>query len=113
MWEVWGHRGLGKKGRGSGQPHETSLKTQDGVNMTAKVTTKCYLGRHLPWSECLCPPKTYMLKSRPPKMMVLGSGACGRCLSHEVVPLRMRLVPDKRGSRKIPTSFHHVRTERR
>lgn len=36
------------------------------------------------WSECLGPPAPkFMLKFQPPKLMVLGGGASGKCFGHE------------------------------
>ena len=43
-----------------------------------------------------CTPQIHLLKSSPPKMMVLGVGAFGRCRSHE------RSVFYPIGSREIP-----------
>lgn len=48
------------------------------------------------------PHQIHMLKSKPPKMMVIGGWACGRCLSHEVEPSGRRLMPYQRGSGEIP-----------
>lgn len=45
------------------------------------------------------------------KIMLLGGKAFGRFLSHEVEPSWIRLVPYRRGSREISTSFYCVRLQ--
>ena len=46
-----------------------------------------------------------------PNLMVVGSAALGRCLGHEVEPSQMGLVPLLKKLHKLPSLFHHVKTQ--
>lgn len=72
----------------------TDLKVKDKtLTLTEENIGHYFSNWWLWWTECLCPPKIYVLKYTPPNRVVLGDKIFRKWLVHEGTPSWMGLVP--------------------